>query len=160
MTTKNHEKRAARELAELRGCGYTAALAELRELPAGTDLRIYVARVRAEAGRVPLERPVPTSVGQVARELAERRGGTTRKMPCLVCEGTIELAVLESTHPEGPTLVQPLYPDMQAPWFAFVGPPLTLICICSRRCVDRFLAESAKVPAPDTGFHGDDGGCS
>lgn len=45
MTQSRNQKRLARQLAEFRGCAYTAALNELRGLPAGTSWTEYVADV-------------------------------------------------------------------------------------------------------------------
>jgi len=47
MSEKNFKKmkRIVRDLQELRGCTYTAALLELRALPEGTDWKEHVMRV-------------------------------------------------------------------------------------------------------------------
>jgi hypothetical protein len=47
MAEKNSKsvKRIVRDLQEIRGIPYTAALRELRELPEGTDWKEYVRRV-------------------------------------------------------------------------------------------------------------------
>jgi len=45
VTQNKNQKRLARQLAEFRGCAYTAALSELRGLPPGTSWTEYVAKV-------------------------------------------------------------------------------------------------------------------
>lgn len=47
MNSKS-QKRIIRDLQELRGCSYTAAMNELRGLPEGTNWKDYVMRVAAE----------------------------------------------------------------------------------------------------------------
>lgn len=45
MTNSKAQKRIVRDLQELRGCSYTAALRELRNLPEDTNWKDYVTSV-------------------------------------------------------------------------------------------------------------------
>jgi hypothetical protein len=78
MTQNKHEKRAARKLAALRAIPYSAALRELRELPAGTDWAAYLARVAGGlVGTVDKRPAVPVVSLEEAREARAHRAAAS-----------------------------------------------------------------------------------
>lgn len=63
-----------------------------------------------------------------------------KTVKCWMCEQTIDLAVIDSPHPEAPTLFQPLHPESAAPWFGLVSDG-TVVNVCSEACAQKMLEE-------------------
>lgn len=65
-------KRIVRDLQELRGCSYTAALRELRELPEGTNWKDHVMRVALQEPPAEMSREAAVRAVASVRENMER----------------------------------------------------------------------------------------
>ena len=64
-----------------------------------------------------------------------------RVLVCAMCGIDVELATLDSPHPEAPTLFQAAHQDFMAPWFGILEGDERLVVLCSESCAQNLLKE-------------------